>query len=162
MPFIAEDHNLKFFQSRTLMHLLRDTIAKSSSLGVTVMPGLEGSFRIYRENGIVMIEFFGWMTESLLEQAQIKLKEELLKTPKSNVLYNGLEMEDPSLTLTLLMQSFHESMRDRIQLSAIVVPGYRIAFLSRLAFGGQESKYRVFYNNRAEAIAWLSAPNATP
>ena len=52
------------------MHLLRDTIAKSSSLGVTVMPGFEGSFRIYSENGIVMIEFFGWMTESLLEVGQ--------------------------------------------------------------------------------------------
>lgn len=124
------------------------------------MPGLEGSFRIYTEDRIVMVDFSGWMTESLIEQAQMKLKEELLKAPKSNVLYNGLEMEDPSLTLTLLMQSFHESMRDRIGQSAIVVPGYRIAFLSRLAFGGQQSKYRVFYNNRAEAIAWLSAPDA--
>ena len=97
------------------------------------------------------------MTESLLEEAQIKIKEELLKASKSNILYNGLEMEDPSLTLTLLMQSFHESLGDRIGLSAIVVPGYRIAFLARLAFGGQESRYRVFYNNQTEAIAWLSS-----
>lgn len=120
------------------------------------MPGLEGSFHVHAEKGIITVRFLGWMTNSLLEQAQLKLKEELLKAPKSNVLYNGLEMEDPSLTLTILMQSFHESMSDHIKLSAIVVPGYRIAFLSRLAFGGQESKYRVFYNNEAEAIAWLS------
>lgn len=119
------------------------------------MVGLAGSFRVYSENGIVIVDFFGWMTEILLEEAQIKIKEELLKASQSSILYNGLEMEDPSLTLTLLMKSFHESMGDRIRLSAIVVPGYRVAFLARLAFGGQESKYRVFYNNRAEAMAWL-------
>lgn len=119
------------------------------------MPGLAGSFRVYRENDIVVADFVGWMTEVLLEKAQIEIKEELLKSSQSNILYNGLEMEDPSLTLTLLMKSFHENLGDRIRLSAIVVPGFRIAFLARLAFGGQESKYRVFYNNRAEAIAWL-------
>jgi hypothetical protein len=122
------------------------------------MAGLEGSFRIYTEDeqNIVIAEFIGWMTESLLEQAQFSLKNELLKTQKSNILYDGLEMEDPSLTLTFLMKSFHESMSDRVERSAIVVPGYRIAFLSRLAFGGQEAKYRVFYNNRSEAMQWLS------
>ena len=121
------------------------------------MLGLAGSVTVYTENGIVIADFSGWMTESLLEEAQIKIKEELLKASKSNILYNGLEMEDRSLTLTLLMQSFHESLGDRIGLSAIVVPGYRIAFLARLAFGGQESRYRVFYNNQTEAIAWLSS-----
>lgn len=117
---------------------------------------LEGSVTVRRENNIIIAQFSGWMTESILEDAQLKIKSELAKSTKASILYDGLEMEDPSLTLVLLMQSFHESMSEMLEKSAILVPGYRIAFLSRLAFGRQESKYRVFYNNRAEALSWLS------
>jgi hypothetical protein len=120
------------------------------------MPMLEGSVNVRRMENIIIAEFTGWMTESILEEAQLKIKAELTNSSRASILYDGLEMEDPSLTLVLLMKSFHESMADQLERSAIVVPGYRIAFLSRLAFGGQESKYRVFYNNRGEALQWLS------
>ena len=37
---------------------------------------------------------------------------------------------------------------------AIVVPDSQLAYLARLAFG--EGDYRVFYNDRAAAVRWLS------
>ena len=55
------------------------------------------------------------------------------------------------------MQSFHLRLRERIARSAIVVPGYRLAFLSRMAFGEDESRYRVFCNDREEALTWLNS-----
>jgi hypothetical protein len=76
--------------------------------------------------------------------------------PEKGLWIDGLYMNDPSLTLVFLMQSFHERLNELISKSAIVVPGYRLAFLSRLAFGQNEQKYRVFYNDRDEARCWLS------
>jgi hypothetical protein len=99
----------------------------------------------------------GWITDEITEMVQQRIEEELMKADKSSIFIDGLYMNDPSLTSVLLMQTFHERMSERISKSAIAVPGYRLAFLSRLAFGKDESKYRVFYNSREEALAWLSS-----
>jgi len=117
----------------------------------------EGRIEVARSGDIVAVTIIGWLTEELLEELQRQLELEILKNDKSLVLYDGLYMNDPSLALTLLMQSFSERLSNRICRSAIVVPGYRLAFLSRLAFGKEEDKYRVFYNDRKEAIKWLGS-----
>lgn len=117
----------------------------------------EGRIEVMRSEQIVIATIIGWLTEPLLLELQQQLEQEILKEDASLVLYDGLYMNDPSLALTLLMQTFTERLSTRIAKSAIVVPGYRLAFLSRLAFGKDEHKYRVFYNDRHEAIAWLKA-----
>jgi hypothetical protein len=116
----------------------------------------EGRVEVKRDGTIITVTLIGWITEGLTDLVQQRLEQELYKTESSCILYDGLYMNDPSLTLVFLMQSFHQRLRERISKSAIVVPGYRLAFLSRLAFGGDESKYRVFYNDRDEACDWLS------
>ncbi|HEY9774845.1 MAG TPA: hypothetical protein V6C81_13870 [Planktothrix sp.] len=115
----------------------------------------EGRIDVTRDDTIITVTLIGWITESLTELVQNRVEAELLKADSSCILYDGLYMNDPSLTLVFLMQSFHQRLTERIAKSAIVVPGYRLAFLSRLAFGNDASKYRVFYNNRDEALLWL-------
>ena len=122
---------------------------------MTVAQFPEGRVEVSRDNSIIRVTLIGWITEALTELVQEKVEQELLWAESSFILYDGLYMNDPSLTLVLLMQSFHQRMSDRIARSAIVVPGYRLAFLSRLAFGQDEQKYRVFYNERDEALRWL-------
>lgn len=115
----------------------------------------EGRIEVSRDDSIVVVTLIGWITEALTELVQEKVEQELLSANSSCILYDGLYMNDPSLTLVFLMQSFQQRMNGRIAKSAIVVPGYRLAFLSRLAFGQDEQKYRVFYNDRDEALRWL-------
>lgn len=115
----------------------------------------EGKLDVKRDGAIITVTSIGWITEALTELAQRRLEEELVKTDSSCILYDSLYMNDPSLTLVFLMQSFHQRFSDRISKSAIVVPGYRLAFLSRLAFGANDSNYRVFYNDREQALNWL-------
>lgn len=114
-----------------------------------------GEIAVQRDGQLITVTLRGWITEELTEAVQAELRHNLMAAEKACVLYDGLDMNDPSLTLVLLMQSFHASMSDFIVASAIVVPGFRLAFLSRLAFGADASKYRVFYNNRQDALAWL-------
>lgn len=115
----------------------------------------EGRVEVEREGSVIHVTLIGWITEALTEVVQTRLEQELLQAGTSCILYDGLYMNDPSLTLVFLMQSFHQRLSERISKSAIVVPGYRLAFLSRLAFGENESKYRVFYNDRDQALLWL-------
>ncbi len=114
-----------------------------------------GSIAVQRDGQLITVILQGWITEELTEVVQAELRHNLIAAGKACVLYDGLDMNDPSLTLVMLMQSFHASMSDFIVASAIVVPGFRLAFLSRLAFGADASAYRVFYNNRQDALSWL-------
>jgi hypothetical protein len=116
----------------------------------------EGRVEVSRDGSIIIVTVIGWLTEELTKHLQKEVEQELTCSDSSSILYDGLYMNDPSLTLTLLMQSFHEKMKAHIDKSAIVVPGYRLAFLSRLAFGKYEDLYRVFYNDREEAFRWLN------
>ncbi len=115
----------------------------------------EGRVEVSRSGSIIVVTLIGWLTEDLTELLQRQIEGELMHSDTSCILYDGLYMNYPSLTLTLLMQSFHERINERIAKSAIVVPGYRLAFLSRLAFGKHEDRYRVFYNDRYKALRWL-------
>ena len=116
----------------------------------------EGRVEVKREGSVISVTLIGWITEGLTELVQRQVEQELLTShDASHILYDGLYMNDPSLTLVFLMKSFHERLAERISKSAIVVPGYRLAFLSRLAFGQNENAYRVFYNDRSEALNWL-------
>jgi hypothetical protein len=116
----------------------------------------EGRVEVKRNGPIITVTLIGWITEELTEEVQQRIQQELLHSHSSCILYDGLYMNDPSLTLVFLMQSFHQRLSDRISKSAIVVPGYRLAFLARVAFGNDDSKYRVFYNDRQEAVEWLT------
>lgn len=114
----------------------------------------EGSVEIERRGSIVDVTLKGWITEELTMQVQSSVEKEL-SADGASILYDCLGMSDPTMALVLVMQSFHDRLHQRVAKSAIVVPGYRLAFLSRIAFGQDDTKYKVFYNNRDEALEWL-------
>ncbi len=86
---------------------------------------------------------------------------ELVKdTSHVKVLYDALEMEDPTVDMVLLLQKMDSEAWEQIGpiplRRAILVPNTRIAYLARIAFGQfGEGAYRVFYNDMAQAILWL-------
>lgn len=138
-------------------HARSDNAAPSGNETMNSAQYPEGRVEVKREDSVITVTLIGWITEALTALVQTKLEHELLQSNSACILYDGLYMNDPSLTLVFLMQSFHQRLNERIAKSAIVVPGYRLAFLSRLAFGQDESKYRVFYNDRDEALGWLKS-----
>jgi hypothetical protein len=75
------------------------------------------------------------------------------------VLYDVLEMHPPHVDVPWSQRALDEKLGDLRLRRAIVVPNAKLAYLARLAFG--EGDYRVFYNDIAAAVAWLTqAPPA--
>lgn len=82
------------------------------------------------------------------------------ETQQARVLYDALEMEEPTIELVVLQGKMEmettNSLDTVLSRKAILVPNTRIAYLARLAFGQfGEASYRVFYNDLAQAILWL-------
>ncbi len=116
---------------------------------------MEGSVWVELSGGIVIARFRGEPTETLLKQTQERVLVLLQDTTHRKVLYDALEMEPPTVELTLTQQQLSEEIHKMGVRVAILVPNSRLAYLSRLAFGA--GNYRVFYNDLGEAISWLSA-----
>lgn len=116
----------------------------------------QGTATVARAGSVISVVVEGEIDESLTAYVQSEIERELSASETlSSIMIDGRKMCDPSLSLVLLMQSFHYRLLDRIKKSAIIVSGYRLAFLSRLAFGQDEKKYRVFYDDQESALYWL-------
>lgn len=103
--------------------------------------------------GIVIARIRGEPTEALLRETQERVLVLLQDTTRRKVLYDALEMEPPSVELTLIQQQLSEEIHEVGVKVALLVPNSRLAYLSRLAFGA--GNHRVFYNDLGETIAWL-------
>lgn len=66
----------------------------------------------------------------------------------------SLEMDPPPVSIPWAQRALDEQLVDIKLRRAIVVPNTKIAFLARLAFG--DGDYRVFYEDKAAALQWLS------
>lgn len=108
--------------------------------------GLSGDLIVARVRGSLTEE------EVAIAQQQVLLL--LDQTQSSQVLYDVLEMEPPSINLTLAQREHSDQLYRKGVRIAILVPDTRTAFLARLAFG--QGDYRVIYNDLAEAVAWLT------
>ena len=118
---------------------------------------MKGSVWVELSGGIVIARFRGEPTEALLRETQERVLVLLQDTARRRVLYDALEMEPPTVELTLVQQQLSEEIHKMGVRVALLVPNSRLAYLSRLAFGA--GNYRVFYNDLGEAISWLSADN---
>jgi hypothetical protein len=108
--------------------------------------------------GIVIARFRGEPTEALFRETQDRVLTLLQDTTRRRVLYDALEMEPPTVELTLVQQQLCEEIHKMGVRVALLVPNSRLAYLARLAFGAGD--HRVFYNDLGEAIAWLIADQA--
>ncbi len=116
---------------------------------------MKGSVWVELSGGIIIARFRGEANEALLREVQERVLVLLKDTTRRRVLYDALEMEPPSVELTLVQQQLSEDIHKMGVRVALLVPNSRLAYLSRLAFGAGE--HRVFYNDLGEAISWLLA-----
>ena len=110
---------------------------------------------------IIIARIRGTCTEALLRQCQLRVLDLAKDTRQVKVLYDTLEMEVPSVEVTLVQQELESEAWKRLGplplRRAILVSNTRVAYLSRIAFGEiGEGAYRVFYNDMAEAARWLA------
>jgi hypothetical protein len=94
------------------------------------------------------------LTEADVADVQAKVLVLLGETDRRRVLYDALEMEPPSIEMTIAQQQMSEQLHSKGVRVAILVPNTRIAYLARIAFG--QGDHRVFYNDLAEAVTWLA------
>lgn len=120
---------------------------------------MDGQLWIEPVGDLIIARVRGQPTETLLRECQDRVLQIVRDTGTStvhNVLYDALEMESPPVDVPLAQRHLDESLGGLRLRRAIVVPNTRLAYLARLAFG--EGDYRVFYNDIAAAVAWLSQP----
>lgn len=109
---------------------------------------------------IIMARLRGVCTAEMLEECQGLVLTLAKDTQQVKVLYDSLELEVPGIDLVRLQQQLETEKKMSLGSvplrTAILVPNTRIAFLARIAFGQfGEGQYRVFYNDRVQAIKWL-------
>ena len=106
------------------------------------------------EGDVVVARISGEPTEALLRTTQEQVICLVRDAGRGRVLYDTLEMTPPPVDVPWAQRSLDETLGAIRLKRAIVVPDSRLAYLARLAFG--EGDYRVFYNDRAAALRWLS------
>jgi hypothetical protein len=109
---------------------------------------------------IIVARIRGECTEAILKECQERVLMLVKETHQARVLYDALEMEEPSVDLLLLQQKLNVETRTVLGETplrkAILVPNTRLAYMARIAFGDVgEGEYRVFYNDLAQATRWL-------
>lgn len=109
---------------------------------------------------VVVARLRGELTEGMLEETHERVVQLVQDTGFTRVLYDGLEMESPTVDLALAQEKLDNRTRqlfqDRPLRKAVLVPNTRLAYLARIAFGQfGEGEYRVFYNDLNQALHWL-------
>ena len=107
---------------------------------------------------IIVVRVRGVPNEALLRECQERVLLLLRETGCHRILYDALELVAPPVQVALFQEKLDQSTMEAKKLRrAIVVPNTKLAYLARLAFG--EGDYRVFYNDIATAIKWLTEEN---
>jgi hypothetical protein len=105
------------------------------------------------EGDVVVARVRGEPTEALLRTTHEQVLH-LAGGTGGRVLYDALEMTAPPVDVPW-SQRHLDDQPGAIRLKrAIVVPDSKLAYLARLAFG--DGDYRVFYDDRAAAVRWLT------
>ncbi len=105
--------------------------------------------------GIIIARIRGAATEQLVRDCQSRVVALQIDTGCKRVLYDALELDRPSIDIVLTQQTLTANLKQTPVKIAIVVPNTAIAYLSRLAFG--QANHRVFYNDIAAAVLWLTS-----
>ena len=115
---------------------------------------MEGHLWVEPQQDLIIARIRGTPTKELIEECQRKVLILLKDTELNRILYDSLEMENPTVDIAVHQQALEAQYQSVRLRRAIVVPNTKIAFLSRLAFG--DGEYRVFYNDMSAAIRWLA------
>lgn len=105
-------------------------------------------------NDIIIARVRGVPSETLLKECQERILSLVRETGRTRILYDGLEMDPPSIEVPVSQWKLDSGIEDLRLKRAVLVPNTRLAYLARIAFG--ETDCRVFYNDMTSAIRWLS------
>jgi hypothetical protein len=121
---------------------------------------MSGALWVELSGELIIARVRGEPTIELLRNCQEQVIQLAREAGRSRVLYDVLEMYPPHVDVPWSQRELDEKLGDLKLRRAIVVPTSKLAYLARLAFG--EGDYRVFYNDIAAAIRWLTEnPAAT-
>ncbi len=104
---------------------------------------------------IIVARVRGVPTQGLLRECHQRISKIIEKTGRDLVLYDGLEMEAPSVEVTFEQWKLDSEICEHLPARrAVVVANDQLAYLARIAFA--RSEHRVFCNDLVEAINWLN------
>jgi hypothetical protein len=108
---------------------------------------------------LILVRVSGPAEEQVILDCQKSAVQLLKDTNCRRILYDALEMENPTIDVALLQQRLSEQFAEFAGLRvAVLVTNTRTAYLGRLAFGSAE--HRVFYNDMAAAVDWLKGEDS--
>lgn len=119
---------------------------------------MDGALWVELSGEIILARIRGEPTVELLAECQRQVVHLAREADRARVLYDVLEMYPPHVDVPWSQRSLDEALGELRLRRAIVVPTAKLAYLARLAFG--EGDYRVFYNDLAAALKWLTAEPA--
>jgi hypothetical protein len=109
---------------------------------------------------VIIARMRGMPTEEILKECQERILSLVKDTQMGFILHDCLEMETPQVDVPVSQWKLDEQVSSVHLRRAVVVPDTKLAYLARLAFG--EGDVRVFYNDMAAALAWLTgSPEAS-
>jgi hypothetical protein len=115
---------------------------------------MNGQLWIEPVGDVIIARMRGIPTEALLKECQERILSLVKDTEKGLILHDCLEMETPQVEVPVSQWQLDKQVSTVRLRRAVVVPNTRLAYLARLAFG--EGDVRVFYNDMAGALAWLT------
>jgi hypothetical protein len=121
---------------------------------------VNGALWVELSGDIIIARVRGEPTVELLADCQQQVVQLAREASRAKVLYDTLEMMPPHVDVPWSQRSLDEQLGDIHLRRAIVVPTSKLAYLARLAFGAGD--YRVFYNDIAAAVRWLTDAAAPP
>lgn len=107
--------------------------------------------------GVVIARMRGIPDEPMLKECQERILSLVKDTRQGLILHDCLEMETPQVDVPVSQWKLDEEIGSIHLRRAVVVPNTKLAYMARLAFG--EGDVRIFYNDMAEALAWLTSDN---
>ena len=120
---------------------------------------MSGALWVELSGDIIIARVRGEPTIELLADCQRQVVQLAREAGRAHVLYDTLEMFPPPVDVPWSQQQL-DAQLDLPLRRAIVVPTSKLAYLARLAFGAGD--YRVFYNDIAAAVRWLTDGAAAP
>lgn len=114
---------------------------------------MSGALWVELSGEIIIARLRGEPTVELLTDCQHQVIQLAREAGRAKVLYDVLEMYPPHVDVPWAQRALDDQL-ELVLRRAIVVPNSKLAYLARLAFG--EGDYRVFYNDMAAAVRWLT------
>lgn len=104
---------------------------------------------------LIVARMRGAVSAEVLRECHEQVVALARESRRERVFYDALEMDPPSVELTVEQRRLDAALGGLRLRRAIVVPNSRLAYLARLAFG--EGEYRVFYSDMVAAVKWLAS-----